>query len=92
MALQSLSRLLMQKIYWSAKHSSGKYTSYVSIILLTDVNLWAKLYKQQQNIDGLSSTGATSGFYCDRESSYTKQNYMSVVVGNPRAIYHVLHT
>ena len=72
--------IICQVIYHllsTAKHSSIKYTSYVSIILLTDVNLWAKLYKQQQNIDSLSGRDATSRFFCDRtilliqsESSY----------------------
>ena len=63
-----------------SKHSSSKYTSYVSIILLTDVNLWTKLYKQQ-NIDSLSIRDCTSGFYCDQVIvAYTKQKYMSVVM------------
>ena len=41
--------------------TSSIFSVYVSIILLTDVNLWAKLYKQQ-NIDSLSGRDATSGF------------------------------
>ena len=47
------------------QNCSSKFTSYVSIIFLTDVNLWAKLCKQQQNIDSLSGRDATSGFFCD---------------------------
>ena len=63
------------------QNSSSKYTSYVSIILLTDVNLWAKLYKQQQNIDSLSGRDATSGFFCDYViHAYAKRKYMLVVM------------
>ena len=34
--------------------------------------MWAKWYKQQQNIDTLSGKDATSGFFCDEQSSLTQ--------------------